>query len=64
MIRPSASLFPRRRNDDGTYDLICPYCFMTAASHVKEDEFAAENFQASVRDIPAGFLSGGSGRRY
>lgn len=25
--------FPHRLNQDGSYDSICPYCYMTVASH-------------------------------
>lgn len=28
--------FPHRPNRDGTFDSICPYCFMTVASHIPE----------------------------
>lgn len=38
-MRPSVAkmiAFPHRPNRDGTFDSICPYCFMTVASHVAE----------------------------
>lgn len=32
----NAATFSHRPNKDGTVDSICPYCFMTVASHAPE----------------------------
>jgi hypothetical protein len=32
--------FPRRKNENGTFDSICPICFRTVASGVKESQLA------------------------
>lgn len=33
--------FPRRLNSDGSYDLICPRCFLTVVRGVAERELEA-----------------------
>ncbi|WP_263351917.1 hypothetical protein [Acidicapsa acidisoli] len=33
--------FPRRRNADGTFDLICPKCFLTIIYKAEESELEA-----------------------
>ena len=33
-----SNLFAHRRNRDGSFDSICPHCFMTAASGLSEHE--------------------------
>jgi hypothetical protein len=34
----SANGYPRRRHADGTYDSICPRCFVTIARHMTRAE--------------------------
>jgi hypothetical protein len=34
----SAMFFPRRRNEDGSYDSICPACFVTVAAASNEEQ--------------------------
>lgn len=33
--------FPRRKNPDGTFDVICPQCVTTVGTAVKESELQA-----------------------
>jgi hypothetical protein len=35
-------IFPRRRNADGSYDSICPACFLTAAHAAAEEGLATQ----------------------
>ena len=35
-----SSYFPRRGDENGTFDLICPHCFRTIACGVKEPDIA------------------------
>jgi len=34
------AIFPHRRNEDGSYDSICPSCFLTIARARSEGELA------------------------
>jgi hypothetical protein len=36
-------IFPHRRNADGSYDSICPTCFLTASHAASEAELAAQD---------------------
>jgi hypothetical protein len=38
-------IFPHRRNGDGTYDSICPHCFVTVAR--QRDEASLKEAEAS-----------------
>jgi hypothetical protein len=33
--------FPHRSNEDGTFDSICPVCFITVANAAREEDLAA-----------------------
>ena len=35
-----SSYFPRRGDENGTFDLICPHCFRTIACGAKEPDLA------------------------
>jgi hypothetical protein len=35
-----SSAFPHRKNADGTFDSICPICFRTVASGMRESQLA------------------------
>jgi hypothetical protein len=37
---PEPSAFPHRKNENGTFDAICPVYFRTVASGVKESQLA------------------------
>jgi hypothetical protein len=39
-IQPSQREFPHRLNKDGTYDSICPFCFVTIACERREENLA------------------------
>ena len=45
-----ASPFPHRRNNDGSYDSICPKCIVTIAKATTERELLASD-QKHVCDI-------------
>jgi hypothetical protein len=38
MIEPK---FPHRQNQDGSWDSICPLCFVNSASAAREEDLAA-----------------------
>jgi hypothetical protein len=40
MDNSPSSYFPRRGDGNGTFELVCPHCFLTVASGVKEPEIA------------------------
>jgi hypothetical protein len=48
MMADSPTLFPHRRNGDGSYDSICPTCFATVARS-KAEGGLAENETAHTR---------------
>jgi hypothetical protein len=37
----SIQAFPRRRNADGTFDLICPKCYLTIVRNAQESDLEA-----------------------
>jgi hypothetical protein len=44
--------FPHRKNPDGTYDSVCPWCYQTVDSQLVEaDLHAQEILHVCVRDI-------------
>jgi hypothetical protein len=41
-MEKSANGFPQRRNADGSFDSICPRCFITVARHMARPEIETE----------------------
>jgi hypothetical protein len=41
-MEKSANGFPQRHNADGSYDSICPRCFLTVARHMTRLEIEIE----------------------
>jgi hypothetical protein len=46
--------FPHRKNADGSYDSICPFCYRTVASQPTEDDLAEDEQRhvCKVGDLP------------
>jgi hypothetical protein len=50
--------FPRKRNADGTFDLTCPFCFLTIAFGVRVSEVEALERGHAVGTKTVASLSG------
>ena len=51
----SPTLYPHRRNDDGSFDSICPKCFLTVARSAAEETLAGNE---SAHVCASSFLQG------
>jgi hypothetical protein len=42
MAEYTDTIFPHRRNPDGSFDSICPWCFLTVSAKRNETELAGD----------------------
>jgi len=42
MAEYTDTIFPHRRNPDGTFDSICPWCFLTVSAKRNETELSMD----------------------